>query len=159
MEVAIELDDSLESEAGSSVCWCTVFESVDVILDCVLRYVEMSSPLGKHFRAVDSLGARRDLFSSHKEVITVGIIWIFWVQHSVKWSCIRRIAIKHVEISFVLLFDKSAQFLFSIGTQILKILLFNSSCSEHLDAIFEMKSHNRVLAYEIFKWILLFDDF
>ena len=159
VQVAIELHDSLETEASTTMCRRTIFEGVNVVLDRGHWYAEVLGTFGQHFWVVNTLSATGDLLAPHEEVIRVGIVGVMWIQHSVKWSGSSWITVKHVEISVVFLFDEAAESLLSLSGKIFEWRLLNSLLVKHLDTILEMELDNWSLALEVLERILLFNDF
>ena len=158
VQVAIELHDSLETEASATMCRCTILEGVNVVLDRGHWYAEVFGTLGQHFWFVNTLSTTSDLLAPHEEVIRVGIIRVVWIQHSVKWSGSSWITVEHVEISVVFLFDETTKSLLSFSRKIFERRLLNSLLVKHLDTILEMELDYWGLALEVLERILLFND-
>jgi len=159
VQVAVEFDDSFETESGATMGWSTVLESIDVVLNCVDWDIPEFGSFNQHFWVVDSLSSTGDFFTSHEEIVRVCVIWIVWVQHGVEWSDRRWITIEHVEISTVLLFDNCTKSSLSFGRKIVQCSLFITSFLKQLDTISEMELDNWSFTNERLKWVLGTDDF
>jgi len=155
VQIAVELDNSLKAESCSSMSWGTVLEGLNIVGDSMNWDFKMLGSLCEHFWVMNSLGSSGNLFSSHEEIVRVGVVWISWVQHGIEWSSIGWISVEHVEISFILILDEFTQHFFISSIQVLKRLLSNSCILEHLDTLFEAELNNWGLALEIFEWVLL----
>lgn len=118
MQVAVESDNSLKSESGTTMSVGSVFEGVNVVLNSGNWDSKEVGSFNKHFCVVNSLSSTCNFFTSHEEIVRVSVIRIFWVKHGVEWSHCCWIAIEHVEISLVFFFDDSSQSFFSFGAKI-----------------------------------------
>lgn len=58
---------------------------------------------------VNTLSTRQNFFASHEHVIRVGVFWVVWIRHGVKWANRQRKFIQHVEVGVVLCLNQSTQ--------------------------------------------------
>ena len=144
VQAAEELDNTLEAKPCSSMCWGTILEGFDVVLDCLNGDAKRFSSFSQHDWVVDSLGSARDFFSAHEEVIRVCVVGVGRVNHSVERSRIDRVPIQHVKVSVVLISDQSAKSFLCLGRKILKRLLLNASFMQHSDSFLEVNPRDRV---------------
>uniref|UniRef100_A0A7S3CR00 Uncharacterized protein n=1 Tax=Strombidium rassoulzadegani TaxID=1082188 RepID=A0A7S3CR00_9SPIT len=158
VEVAVELDDSFEAEAGSSVGGGSVLEGVDVVLNGVDGDAEVLGSLGEHLGVVDSLGSAGDLLSPHEEVVRVGVVGVGGVQHRVEGAHGRGVAVEHVEVGVVLLPHQLAQGLLSLGGEVVEGLLVDAGVLQHLHSLLEVDLEHGGLALEVLEGVLLLDD-
>ena len=153
-----ELDDTLESKSGTSMSRCSILESIDVILNGRDRDAEGLSSLGKHLRVMHSLGTTGDLLSAHEEVIGVCIVGIIGVDHGVEGTCIDWVAVKHIEISVIFVFDETTEGFLGLSAQVLQGILLYSSLGEHGNTLLEAELEDWVGNLELLERILIIDD-
>jgi hypothetical protein len=155
VQIAIELYNSFQTEASSSVGGSAILERVNIVLECFNRDVEVLGSLGEHFWYVYSLGSRSDFLSSHEEVVRVGVSIISWVKHGVERSNCSWVPVEHVEISSVLFLDKLSQHFLILSAQVIEVSLDISCLFKQLDSFLEVELNDWRFADEVLKWILL----
>lgn len=103
MEIAVEFNNAFKSKTSTSVCRSTILESVDVVLDCLNWDAHLGCTFSKEHGIVDTLSSRCNFLASHEEVIRVCVVAVMRIDHSVEWTGVFGVAVKHVEISIIFL--------------------------------------------------------
>lgn len=158
LKTAEEFHDTLETEACTGMGGSTVLERIDVVLDGLDGDALGRGSLGEHDRVVHSLSSRGDLLSAHEEIVRVGVVLVMRVKHGVEGASIDGVAVKHVEVSIVLLPDEATESLLGLSGQVLKRVLIVASFLQHGDSFLEVHFENWVANLELLERILLVDD-
>ena len=109
MKAAEELNDTLETEASTSMCWRTIAERLDIVLNRLNRDVVGLCTLSKHNWIMNTLGTRGDLLTTHEEIVRVGVIGVVGVEHRVEGTSVDRVAVEHIEVSIIALLDDATK--------------------------------------------------
>jgi hypothetical protein len=110
-----ELNDTLKTEATTSVGRASEAEAVDVVLGArgsgVDRGVVLAHLVGEQCRVVDTLGAGADFLPTHEHVVRVGELGVRGRGHGVGGADGERELVESVEVRVVLLEDETAEVL------------------------------------------------
>ena len=158
MQVAIEFNDTLETEASTTMWGCTVLEGVDVVLDCLNSETALFSSLLQEYGVVNTLSSGSDLLTSHEEIVRVSEAGVLRVQHSVKGSGTDGVSIQHVEVSVILLTHNSAKSFLSLSAQILEFRLLVASLIDKLNTFTEVELKDGVSTLEFLEGVLIIDN-
>ena len=158
MKAAEELNDTLETEASSSMRRCTILESIDVVFDLLDWNSAGLSSLCQHLRVVNTLRSTGDLFTSHEEVVRVGVVGVIRVEHGVEGAGVDGVAVKHVEIGVMSFLDETSESLLGFSAEILEGILLDASFLEHGNTILEVNLDDWVRNLELLEGILVVDN-
>jgi len=158
MQVAVEFNDTFKTETGACMARCSVFHGVDVLAESADIEATVLGTLLEHRWVVNTLCTGGDLLTAHEEIVRVGEAAVLGVQHSVERSSANGVAVKHVEVSVVLLLDNATKSLLSLSAQVLELILLEAGISEHLHTFAEVDLDNGVCADEVVEGVLVVDD-
>ena len=101
----------------------SILKGINVLLDGLNWDLVGLSSFSQEFWFVDPLGTTGDLFTSHEEIIRVGVVGVNWINHGIEGSGICGVSVKHVEISIILFQDQSTKDFLILSCQILEWVL------------------------------------
>jgi hypothetical protein len=107
VEVEVEEDNPLQSEGTTTVGERSILEGVDVVAQGIDGDAHVLDALLKEDGAVYSLSPTGDLLSTHEEIIAASIPGIVLTGHGIEGTSIIGVAMKHIEVSVILLSDDS----------------------------------------------------
>jgi len=158
MQIAVEFNDTFETESGACMARCSVFHGVNVLAEGVNIEATFLGSLLEHHWVVNTLGTRGNFLTAHEEIVRVGEAAVLGVQHSVERSSAHGVAVKHVEVSVVLILDNAAKSLLGLSAQVLELILLVTSISEHLHTFAEVDLDNGVSTDKVLEGVLVVDN-
>lgn len=156
---AVEHDDSFETDTDTTVGVSTVFERFDVIFNGIDLNAAFSSSLGQEFRIVNSLSTTGNFFTSHEEIVRVGVSGVILAGHGVERSGGDGVSVENVEIGVVLLLDEVTQLSFSDGIEIFHSGPFDAIFLQKVNTFLEGELNDGSLELEGVEGILDVDGF
>lgn len=105
LEAAEEHHHSLQTDSTTSVGIGSVLEGLEIVGDSLRVNSFRDSSLFQQDRVVDPLSSRQDFLSSHEEIVRAGEVGVVLAEHGVEGSGGGGIAMEHVEVSIIFMFD------------------------------------------------------
>lgn len=153
-QVEVEENDTLQSDSSASVWWGTHAEGIDVVLDRLWVDLVLLGALDQKFSIVDTLSSRKNLLTTHEEIVRVGVAWVLGIGHGVEGTNSQGKLVQHEKVSVVLLLDQLSKLALSLGREIVKVTHLNTVLAQQSNSILVLEAESLGQVLELLEGVL-----
>lgn len=157
-QVEVEENDTLQSDSSASVWWGAHAEGIDVMLDRLGVDLVLLGALDQKLGIVDTLSSRKNLLTTHEEVVRVGVAGVLGVGHGVEGTDGERELVQHEKVGVVLLLDQLSELALSLGREVVKVTHFDTVLAQKGNSILVLEAESLGQVLELLEGVLAVDN-